>query len=166
MPGPSRQVLRSESTLAAASRWRNAIPRLIATQCVEAGVDLDFPAVYRALAPLEAIAQAAGRCNRHGLGEPGELVVFKPLDSGRLYPPGYDAAVQATEYIPEEHWHCRPATSTQTDIINSPSLLRRYYEHLYGLTGRASDEHATTKKSCLRRFAGGRFRRRWRSSIG
>ncbi len=120
-------------------RLREGSPiRLVATQCVEAGVDLDFPVVYRALAPLEAIAQAAGRCNRHGCGEPGRVVVFKPQDDRSLYPPGYGEAVDATESF-LAYLSGQTGLDT-TEVLNSPERLRDYFRHFYQLSGRASTE--------------------------
>jgi CRISPR-associated endonuclease/helicase Cas3 len=52
----------------------------ISTQLIEAGVDIDFGSVIRYLAGLDSIAQAAGRCNRHGLRKRGNVFVVNPKD--------------------------------------------------------------------------------------
>lgn len=51
--------------------------RVVATRLIEAGVDIDFPVVWRSLAGIDSIAQAAGRCNRNGKLERGQVVVFR-----------------------------------------------------------------------------------------
>jgi CRISPR-associated helicase Cas3/CRISPR-associated endonuclease Cas3-HD len=107
--------------------------RLISTQCVEAGVDVDFPVVFRAMAPLESIAQAAGRCNREGRlneqGRLGEVVVFDPSEEGgwrKKFPThSYFQATQVTQTL----------LNMQGNLnINDPETFRVYYHRLYDLS--------------------------------
>lgn len=100
--------------------------RLVSTQCIEAGVDVDFPFMLRALAPLDAIAQAAGRCNRNGKATTGQVRVFVPEDEG--YPDAtYQQAAAVTRGLLKE------IGSAGMDI-HKPALYDRYYQKLYGIS--------------------------------
>ena len=120
-------------------RLKNGMPcRLISTQCVEAGVDIDFPVVYRALAPLDAIAQAAGRCNREGRrtgadGKKmmGQVRVFEPTVAGdyrKRYPTrAYFQAAEVTRSM-------LTLTGVAGLDLNDPAVFRDYYHRLYDLS--------------------------------
>jgi CRISPR-associated endonuclease/helicase Cas3 len=92
---------------------------LVSTQVVEAGVDLDFPAVYRALGPLDRIVQAAGRCNREGNETKGRVVIFQP-EGGRTPPGEYATAVAETANLLKQH-----------PDFDNPEIFRPYFENLY-----------------------------------
>ena len=78
--------------------------RLIATSLIEAGVDVDFPTVWRAMTGLDSIAQAAGRCNREGLRAEGIVHVFDPAEvEGRNTPAAMAQFASATREVLRTH---------------------------------------------------------------
>jgi CRISPR-associated endonuclease/helicase Cas3 len=102
--------------------------RVVSTQLVEAGVDIDFPVVFRALAGVDSIAQAAGRCNREGkLDGPGKVYVFR-LQGGE--PPGLiKQGAQVAERVLERYG----------PNILSPEAVEAYFRELFWIKGEGLD---------------------------
>ncbi len=99
--------------------------RVVSTQLVEAGVDLDFPVVYRSLAGLDSIAQAAGRCNREGRlanGMLGDVYVFTPPRAAPL------GLLRKGEDTAKELVRCEPDLA----LSLSPRAFTHYFQKLYG----------------------------------
>ncbi len=111
-----REVLREVK-----QRLSEGLPcRLVSTQVVEAGVDLDFPFVLRAIGPLDRIVQAAGRCNREGRLATGQVVVFDPVE-GKLPSGEYRSATQISR-----NQLVQPGFD-----FNKPELYMEYFRSLY-----------------------------------
>lgn len=95
--------------------------RVISTQLVEAGVDVDFPVVYRAIAGLDSVAQAAGRCNREGRLKMGRVIVFCPPGEPPVGPLRQAAQIGR-----------RFLKSDDKDFL-SPDKFTRFFEEFYWL---------------------------------
>jgi CRISPR-associated endonuclease/helicase Cas3 len=105
--------------------------RVISTQLVEAGVDIDFPVVYRAVAGLDSIVQSAGRCNRENrIKEGGKVFVFLP-ETG-LPKGGFKQAAQITENLLKKY---------SEDLLSSEAV-KDYFNELYWIKslGNSLDE--------------------------
>jgi CRISPR-associated endonuclease/helicase Cas3 len=119
--------------------------RLVSTQLIEAGVDVDLPRVFRELAPFDSIIQAAGRCNREGklTGSTGLVIVFRSAA----------AAEKPMRYFPRDLWYrggrdvleIHFLENNREPEVDDPDAIREYFQRVYRLG--SLDKHGI---ECLR----------------
>ena len=122
--------------------------RVVSTRLIEAGVDVDFPRVYRMVCGLDSIIQATGRCNREGklvneLNEKiyGEVHVFEPEEEYmKKQPPSFKQEIEITKQI-----------IRQFDDISSPEAINEYFKRLYRYRG----EEGLDNKNIYKRLEAG-----------
>lgn len=114
--------------------------RVVSTSLIEAGVDVDFPVVYRAEAGLDSLIQAAGRCNREGKNSISPAYIFKPEQAYRkCLPDMLRRPIAVTSSV-----------MSRFEDIESPEAIQAYFEELYNVEGEALD-----KQKIVQRFEEG-----------
>ena len=125
---------------------------MVSTSLIEAGVDVDFPAVYREQAGLDSILQAAGRCNREGGHSPEESIVtvftLEDVGDNKSIQPNLEAFRQV---------------AADSDELEHPDTIRWYFNLLFYQVGEdALDQEGILKLSRSKKLP---FRRWSKSSI-
>jgi len=105
---------------------RKETVRLIATQVVEAGVDISSPFMARAMAPLPSLVQAPGRCNRNGAPEGGEFLIFDPDWDDESWPDeAYKAGANIARSFVEEM-----SRKGKIDVLDQ-EMGEKYFREMY-----------------------------------
>jgi CRISPR-associated endonuclease/helicase Cas3 len=120
-------------------RLKDGLPcRVVSTQLIEAGVDVDFPCVYRAITGIDSIAQAAGRCNRNGKHiSPCPVKVFEfPEDSACSF---FRQAAQSAAKLFERF----------AGKLTAPECVREYFADYFWKNEQRMDESETVKQCLL-----------------
>ena len=134
---------RSEIISDIKNKLRNGEPvRVISTQLVECGVDMDFPVVFRALAGMDSIAQAAGRCNREGnIKDLGVVYVFSPpsripfgllrkgADATKSILEKYDYKIELTPELYKEYFKLYFDSVNDFDKADFESAMKKESKH-------------------------------------
>lgn len=122
-------------------RLKDGLPcRVVSTSLIEAGVDLDFPVAYRALAGLDSMIQAAGRCNREGK---------RPLDDSVVYL--FDTEQKPPQML-EQNIAAARRVLEQYEDITAPDAIKAYFDFLlYTL----KDASALDLKQIMQTITGG-----------
>src|SRR5699024_4393969 len=110
---------------------------VISTSIMEAGIDISFPVVYRLLAPIEAIVQAAGRCNRYGEEVKGRLIIFENKDM-QIMDPSFEAGIKQTRNLLQQKG---------VESFAEPSSFVSYYQRM--LSSANLNEYDIVNSNCL-----------------
>ena len=102
---------------------------LISTSLVEAGVDLDFCTVYRQLAGVDSMIQAAGRCNREGKRAAQDSFAYLFQFEEKEYVPGQQLQIDVSKMLLSEG-----------EDISSLHRIEKYFEALYHFRGESLDK--------------------------
>lgn len=125
--------------------------RVVSTSLIEAGVDVDFPAVYREIAGLDSILQAAGRCNREGKRDAkGSVVTI--FQSEERTPPLFSKSIGAGQEVMQKYedlmsreaihdYFCRLLDLTGTDAQDKQKILHRIQTEFFPFRSIARDFH-------------------------
>ena len=117
-------------------RLKDRLPcRVVSTSLIQAGVDVDFPVVYREISGLDSIIQTGGRCNREGEQQPEDSIVYiydlhKPMNR---IPAFVRRPIEITQMVAKNH-----------DDIASVASIKAYFDQLHYTTG---DDQLTVKIS-------------------
>lgn len=109
--------------------------RVVSTQLIEAGVDVDFPAVYRSLTGIDSIIQAAGRCNREGKNPMAEVFVFEP-----------EAAYACTGYLGMTAALAKGIIQRFPDDFLGEKAVHAYFLKLFDFSGDSVDSKGILKE--------------------
>lgn len=109
--------------------------RVVSTSLVEAGVDLDFPMVYRALSGLDSVVQAAGRCNREGKRPACEscTVIFESSEGYRVPADVKQRAEICRGVLRDVDFFAAESARQNATSLDDAAIINEYFKRLYSM---------------------------------
>lgn len=134
---PAHRTAQLEEIRTRLSPENNLPCRVVSTQLIEAGVDVDFPCVYRAVTGIDSIAQAAGRCNRNGRSKvPCKMYIFEFPEDGECS--FFRQAAQSAAKLFDEF----------AGELTSPACVAKYFADFFWKNEQRMDEDGIIEE-CL-----------------